>query len=53
MPLGFFRSVLSPEQRAIALIGLVPIGGLFLAGAGATTRVGLLRAPGRPEGYRT
>src|SRR5688500_10183605 len=46
MPLGFFLSVLSPEAtEPSALIGLVPIGGLFLLGAVITTGVGLLRAP--------
>lgn len=46
MPLGFFLSVLSPEAtEPSVLIGLVPIGGLFLLGAVITTGVGLLRAP--------
>ncbi len=46
MPAGFFLSVLSPEAtEPNALIGLVPIGALFLVGALLTVGIGLLRAP--------
>ena len=45
MPAGFFLSVLSPEATAPnPLIGLVPIGGIFLVAAVLSTGVGLLRA---------
>jgi len=44
MPAGFFLSVLSPEATAPnPLIGLVPIGGIFLVAAVLITGVGLLR----------
>jgi uncharacterized membrane protein len=46
MPAGFFLSVLSPEATAPnPLIGLVPIGGIFLVAAVLITGVGLLRGP--------
>jgi hypothetical protein len=44
MPLGFFLSVLAPTAtEANALIGLVPLGGVFLVAGLLTTGVGLLR----------
>ena len=46
MPLGFFLSVLTPDAtEPNALIGLVPIGGLFLVGGVLATGIGLVRAP--------
>ncbi|MGI8657327.1 MAG: hypothetical protein ACR2K4_00975 [Candidatus Limnocylindria bacterium] len=46
MPLGFFLSVLDPEATAPnALIGLVPLGGVFLAGGVLVTGIGLIRGP--------
>ena len=48
MPAGFFLSVLSPEAtEPNLLIGLVPVGGLFLVGALLTMGIALLRAPAR------
>jgi uncharacterized membrane protein len=44
MPLGFFLSVLAPTAtEPNALIGLVPLGGVFLVAGLLTTGVGLLR----------
>jgi uncharacterized membrane protein len=49
MPAGFFLSVLSPEAtEPNALIGLVPIGALFLVGALLTMGIALLRVPREP-----
>jgi uncharacterized membrane protein len=46
MPLGFFTSVLTPDAtEPNALIGLVPLGGLFLVGGVLATGIGLMRAP--------
>ncbi|HEX2884748.1 MAG TPA: hypothetical protein VHQ42_09255 [Candidatus Limnocylindria bacterium] len=48
MPAGFFLSVLSPEAtEPNLLIGLVPVGGLFLVGALLTMGIALLRTPAR------
>jgi len=48
MPAGFFGSILMPDQtEPNALIGLVPLGGLFLVAGVLTTGVGLVRAGGR------
>jgi len=49
MPLGFFLSVLTPDAtEPNALIGLVPLGGLFLVAGVLATGIGLVRAP-RPN----
>ena len=46
MPAGFFLSVLTPDAtEPNALIGLVPIGGLFLIAGVLATGIGLLRNP--------
>jgi len=46
MPAGFFLSVLSPEAtEPNALIYLVFVGGIFLAGGVLATGIGLLRTP--------
>jgi hypothetical protein len=46
MPAGFFLSVLSPEAtEPNALIGLVPLGGLFLIAGVLATGIGLIRSP--------
>ena len=46
MPLGFFLSVLTPDAtEPNALIGLVPLGGLFLVGGVLATGIGLVRGP--------
>ncbi|MGH2445194.1 MAG: hypothetical protein ACRDGD_04065 [Candidatus Limnocylindria bacterium] len=46
MPAGFFLSILSPEAtEPNALISLVFVGGLFLAGGVLTLGIGLVRAP--------
>jgi hypothetical protein len=46
MPLGFFLSVLTPDAtEPNALIGLVPMGGLFLVGGVLATGIGLVRGP--------
>ena len=48
MPLGFFGSILLPDQtEPNALIGFVPLGGLFLVAGLLVTGVGLVRADGR------
>ena len=48
MPVGFFLSVLSPEATSPnALIGLVFVGGLFLAAGVLSVGVGLIRATRR------
>jgi hypothetical protein len=48
MPVGFFLSVLSPEATSPnALIGLVFVGGLFLAAGVLTVGIGLIRATRR------
>jgi hypothetical protein len=46
MPLGFFLSVLTPDAtEPNALIGLVPLGGLFLVAGVLATGIGLVRTP--------
>ena len=51
MPAGFFLSVLTPDAtEPNALIYLVFLGGLFLAGGVLTTGVGLLRRPAALSG---
>jgi uncharacterized membrane protein len=48
MPAGFFGSILFPDQtEPNALIGLVPLGGLFLVAGLLVTGIGLVRADGR------
>jgi hypothetical protein len=48
MPVGFFLSVLSPEATSPnALIGLVFVGGLFLAAGVLSVGIGLIRATRR------
>lgn len=51
MPAGFFLSVLTPDAtEPNALIYLVFVGGLFLAGGVLTTGIGLLRRPAMSSG---
>ena len=51
MPAGFFLSVLTPDAtEPNALIYLVFVGGLFLAGGVLTTGIGLLRRPAMAGG---
>jgi uncharacterized membrane protein len=48
MPAGFFGSILFPDQtEPNALIGLVPLGGLFLVAGLLVTGIGLVRTDGR------
>ena len=50
MPAGFFGSILLPDHTAPnALIGLVPLGGLFLVAGVLATGIGLVRAGGAPR----